>query len=122
MTVLVVGPLLGLLHEIEARHRYCLEHRVVEEAADPAAQERDAAAPPKNAFVRVDPLPVEDAHAPCAFDPAAFPPAVTAPDRPAAIDVAAPVSAAWQASLRPYQVTFLLLIAPKTSPPADDLV
>jgi hypothetical protein len=117
LMVLLVGPVLGLLHEIGARHHFCAEHGVLEEAAEPAGEASSNDALPDRSLTRGPPERAPDEHAACAFDPGVLPPAAEAARASASTDAEPPRGTTRRPSSRPRHVTSLIRIAPKTSPP-----
>lgn len=126
LTVLLAGPLFGVVHELGARHHYCLEHGAIEEtaaaAAGPVAEGEPHTggareAPPQGTVARSASERPEHGHARCLFDPAAVPLAISGPDGVAVAAAAPPGVTAWRPSPTRHHVRLLLRFAPKTSPP-----
>jgi hypothetical protein len=112
----LVGPLLGLVHGLEKRHSFCVEHGAFEEAAAatagaPASHPGDVAGPEAPAG--------EQDHDGCAFSP--FAAGAAAPSLAPLLAVQAPALPALALpapAVPPAPPLAILDVAPKSSPPS----
>jgi hypothetical protein len=124
LPVLLLGPLLGVLHEAEARHRFCSEHGVVEDVAGNTAAAFPRGAAGDSAGTRLAFRGAggeQDAdHARCGFHTGTPPRVAFLPPLAVATLAPPPLQTAPLSENLPTPTTPIVRYAPKTSPPALD--
>jgi hypothetical protein len=124
LPALLLGPLLGVLHEAEARHRFCSQHGVVEDVADdttaafPRGPGGDSAG--TRLALRGAGGEPDAGHARCGFHTGTPPRGACIPPLAVATVAPPPIQTAALPEDLPTATTPIVLYAPKTSPPALD--